>query len=132
MIINDKTIYKIALITSIIGISILIVSSAWVEPKEMRIKEITSNNINEKITIHGVITEIDYSSSGKTCFLNLNDGTGKIKVIIFQSGLENFETEGINISDFKNRNVKITGTVSEYNNKLEITLDDSKLIKLEK
>ncbi|OWT33275.1 RNA-binding protein [Methanobrevibacter sp. 87.7] len=132
MIINDKTIYKIALITSIVGISILIVSSAWVEPKEMKIKDITSNNINEKITIHGVITKIDYSSSSKTCFLSLNDGTGKIQVIIFQSGLENFETQDIDISSFKNRNVKLTGTVSEYNNQLEITLDDSKLIRLEK
>lgn len=57
-------------------------------------------------------------------FLTLNDGSGKISVIIFESGLKGFEDSNIDINQFKNKKVKLTGTVTQYNNDLELTLDD--------
>lgn len=132
MIIRDQDIYKIALITSIIGISLLIISSVWVEPKEILIKDISSDNINEKIIVQGIITDIKKASKSETYFLNLNDGTEKITLIIFESALEDFEKQGIDIYAFKNKKVKVTGTVTEYNNQLELNLEDSKSLKIEK
>ncbi|WP_295722650.1 OB-fold nucleic acid binding domain-containing protein [uncultured Methanobrevibacter sp.] len=124
MILGDKEIYKIALITTIIGVIGLIISSSYIETKELEIGEITSNNINEKISVNGVISEIKFSKNTDTCFLTLYDGSGKINIIVFESGLKDFEDHNININQFKNRKVKVTGTVTQYNNELELTIDD--------
>ena len=124
MIITDKKIYKIALITTIIGVIGLIISSGYIETKNLDIKQITTNNINEKISVKGVISEVKFSKTSNTCFLTLNDGGGKISVIIFESGLRDFEDSNIDINQFKNKKVKLTGTVTQYNNDLELTLDD--------
>ncbi len=124
MILSDKEIYKIALITTIIGVIGLIISSSYIETKELTIEEITSNNINEKISVNGTISEIKYSKNSNTCFLTLYDGSGKINIIVFESGLTDFEDHNIDINQFKNKKVKVTGTVTQYNNELEITIDD--------
>ncbi len=124
MILSDKEIYKIALITTIIGVIGLIISSSYIETKELEIEEITSNNINEKISVKGVISEVKFSKNSNTCFLTLYDGSGKINIIVFESGLKDFEDYDININQFKNKKVKVTGTVTQYNNELELTIDD--------
>lgn len=124
MILGDKEIYKIALITTIIGVIGLIISSSYIETKELTIEEITSNNINEKISVNGTISEIKYSKNSNTCFLTLYDGSGKINIIVFESGLTDFEDHNIDINQFKNKKVKVTGTVTQYNNELELTIDD--------
>ncbi|WP_461462083.1 exodeoxyribonuclease VII large subunit [Methanobrevibacter sp.] len=124
MILGDKEIYKIALITTIIGVIGLIISSSYIETKELTIEEITSNNINEKISVNGTISEIKYSKNSNTCFLTLYDGSGKLNIIVFESGLTDFEDHNIDINQFKNKKVKVTGTVTQYNNELELTIDD--------
>lgn len=124
MILSDKEIYKIALITTIIGVIGLIISSSYIETKELTIEEITSNNINEKISVNGVISEVKFSKNSNTCFLTLYDGSGKINIIVFESGLTDFEDHNIDINQFKNKKVKVTGTVTQYNNELELTIDD--------
>ncbi|MGN0092878.1 MAG: exodeoxyribonuclease VII large subunit [Methanobrevibacter sp.] len=131
MIITDKDIYEIALITTIIGIVGLILTSGFIEPKELSINQITSSNINEKIVIHGTISSIKYSKNSKTCFISLNDKTGRINLILFESGLDDFNNHNIDINQFKNRNVKVTGTVTQYKNELELSLEDSNSIKFE-
>lgn len=124
MILGDKEIYKIALITTIIGVIGLLISSSYIETKELTIEEITSNNINEKISVNGTISEIKYSKNSNTCFLTLYDGSGKLNIIVFESGLTDFEDHNIDINQFKNKKVKVTGTVTQYNNELELTIDD--------
>lgn len=124
MIITDKELYKIVLITTIIGVIGLIISSGYIETKNLKINQITTNNINEKISVEGIISEVKFSKTSNTCFLTLNDGSGKISVIIFESGLKGFEDSNIDINQFKNKKVKLTGTVTQYNNDLELTLDD--------
>ena len=131
MIITDKDIYKIALITTIIGIVGLILTSGFIEPKELSVNQITSNNTNEKIVIHGTISSIKYSKNSKTCFISLSYKTGRINLILFESGLDDFNNHNININQFNNRNVKVTGTVTQYKNELELSLEDSNSIKFE-
>ncbi len=130
MILSDKEIYKIALITTIIGVIGLVISSGYIEAKNLDIDQITTNNINEKITVSGIISEVKFSKNSATCFLTLNDGTGKISIIVFESGLRDFEDKGIDINQFKNRKVRLSGTVTQYNNELEMTLDDVNSIEI--
>ena len=121
---NDKIIFKVALITSLIGIIGMLVFASYIEPKEIQIKDITRNNIGETVAVTGVIESIKESSSGSSCFMELNDGTGKINLIIFESTLVELKDAG---NDHK---VKVIGSITEYKSSMELILSNSNSIKL--
>jgi DNA/RNA endonuclease YhcR with UshA esterase domain len=130
--ITDGKIFKIALVTSLIGLMGMMIFAGDIEPKELKIKEIDRSMVDEKVAITGVIESIDQSSSGKSYFISVNDGTGKINVIIFESTMADFEESGVDINSYKNQKAKIFGTITEYKSTMEIILDNSNSIKLEK
>ena len=72
----------------------MLVFASYIEPKEIQINDITRNNIGETVAVTGVIESIKESSSGSSCFLELNDGTGKINLIIFESTLVELKDAG--------------------------------------
>ena len=115
---NDKIIFKVALITSLVGIMGMLVFASYIEPKEIQVKDITRNNIGETVAVTGVIESIKESSSGSSCFMELNDGTGKINLIIFES------------DSFRNHKVKVIGSITEYKSSMELILSNSNSIKL--
>ena len=108
---NDKIIFKVALITSLVGIMGMLVFASYIEPKEIQVKDITRNNIGETVAVTGVIESIKESSSGSSCFMELNDGTGKI-------------------DSFRNHKVKVIGSITEYKSSMELILSNSNSIKL--
>ena len=119
---NDKIIFKVALITSLVGIMGMLVFASYIEPKEIQVKDITRNNIGETVAVTGVIESIKESSSGSSCFMELNDGTGKINLIIFESTLVE--------DSFRNHKVKVIGSITEYKSSMELILSNSNSIKL--
>ena len=64
MIITDKELYKIVLITTIIGVIGLIISSGYIETKNLEINQITTNNIF--LRMHTI-----FKFNCTDCFLNL-------------------------------------------------------------
>ncbi len=86
--------------------------------------------IDEKVSIEGTVEEIKPSSSGTTYFLKINDGTGQITLIIFESTLAELEDSNLEINDFKNKNVKVTGTITEYESSMEIILSNGNSIQI--
>ncbi len=127
---NDKIIFKVALITSLVGIIGMLVFASYIEPKEIQIKDITRNNIGETVAVTGVVESIKESSSGSSCFIELNDGTGKINLIIFESTLVELQDAGNDLESFENRKVKVIGSITEYKSSMELILSNSNSIKL--
>ncbi|MCC7554152.1 MAG: RNA-binding protein [Methanobacteriaceae archaeon] len=128
--ITDDKIFKIALVTTLIGILGLIFFSGYIEPKVVKISEIDRSNIEEKVSITGVIESVEKSSSSNSYFLQINDGTGKLQVIIFESTIVELEELGTNPEIFLNQKVEISGTLTEYKNTMEIIVSNSKDITL--
>ena len=127
---NDKIIFKVALITSLIGIIGMLVFASYIEPKEIQINDITRNNIGETVAVTGVVESIKESSSGSSCFIELNDGTGKINLIIFESTLVELQDAGNDLESFENQKVKVIGSITEYKSSMELILSNANSIKL--
>ncbi|WP_178648628.1 OB-fold nucleic acid binding domain-containing protein [uncultured Methanobrevibacter sp.] len=126
--ITDDRILKVSLITALIGIVGLIIFTPSIEVKEVKIEEINKGMIDEEVAISGVVEEIKPSASGETYFLKVNDGTGIIPVIVFNSAIVEMEDSNLSIEMFKNKKVKINGKITEYNSKLELILSDGSSI----
>ena len=127
---NDRIIFKVALITSLVGIIGMLIFASYIEPKEIQIKEITRNNIGETVAVTGVVESIKESSSGSSCFIELNDGTGKINLIIFESTLVELQDAGNDLESFENQKVKVIGSITEYKSSMELILSNANSIKL--
>ena len=129
--ITDGKIFKIALFTSLIGLVGMIVFAGDLSPKEIAIGDIDRGMIDEKVAIVGLVESVKLSSSGKSYFLTLVDGTGKVSVIIFESTALEFQEAYIDISSFKNKKVKVTGTITEYRSVMGLILDNGNSITIE-
>lgn len=128
--ITDDKLLRIALITSLIGIVGLIVFTPSVEVKEVDIKDITRAMIDEKVRVDGVITDIAESSSKTSYFLTISDGESQIQLIIFEKQLAEIESRNLDIDDFKNRKVEVTGTITEYKSNLELILSSGDSLRI--
>ncbi|MDR2966913.1 MAG: RNA-binding protein [Methanobacteriaceae archaeon] len=129
--ITDNKIFKIALFTALIGMMGMIIFAGDIAPKEVAIEDINRGMIDEKVAIVGVIESVKLSASGKSYFLTLVDNNGKISVVIFESSIVEFQEAGIDINSFKNKRVKVTGTLTEYRSNMELILDNANSIKIE-
>ena len=130
MTITDERILKVSLITALIGIIGLIIFTPTIEVKEVKIVAIDKGMIDEEIAISGVVEEVKPSASGETYFLKVNDGTGLISIIVFNSAVVELEDSNLSIEMFKEQKVKIKGKVTEYNSKLELIISDGSSISI--
>ena len=129
--ITDEKIFKIAIITTIIGLVGMIIFAGDIAPKEVRVEAIDRGMMDETVAISGVIESVKESSSGKSYFMTLNDGTGRITIMIFESTIVEFKEAGIDLNSFKNKKIKVIGTVTEYKSTMEIILPNSNSIRIE-
>ena len=128
--ITDEKFLKIALVTSLIGLIGLIMFTPSIEVKEVKIKDVTRAMIDEEVSINCVVTEIKSSKSGSSYFLTINDGTGQMPLIIFESQIAQMQTNNLDINDFKNKKVNVVGKITEYNNEMEIVLSSGDSLKI--
>ncbi len=127
---EDTQIFRIALITAILGLTGMMLLSGKVMPEEIKIKDINKGMIGEEITIEGVVEKIDKSSQSNTYFLQIVDDTGKTSAVIFDATVLEIEKSSLNIGSFANHRIKMTGKVTEYNGNIELILKDAKSIKI--
>ena len=129
--ITDEKIFKIALITTLIGLIGMIIFAGEISPKEVIIKDIDRGMIDEEVTVTGNIDTIQKSSNGKNYILTLNDGSGRINMMIFESAITKFAENEVKIENFENKKVIVTGTVTEFKSTMELIIHDSNSIKIE-
>ena len=128
--ITDDKLLKIALVTSLIGIIGLLIFTPTIEVKKVELKDISRAMIDEEVSVDCVVTDIAKSSSGSSYFLTINDGTGQIQLIIFESQAAEIESNNFDIDDFKDRKVEATGKITEYNSDLEMILSSGDCLKI--
>lgn len=128
--ITDEKIFKVALVTTMIGLLGLIIFTPLIEVKEVKIQDIDRTMIDEEVAINGIIEEVKKSPSGTSYFLSINDGTGKLPVIVFESALTELEERNTPIEMFKNKKVKVIGTITQYKSNMEMILSNENSIKI--
>jgi DNA/RNA endonuclease YhcR with UshA esterase domain len=128
--ITDDKLLKIALITSLIGLIGLIIFTPLIEVKEVKISDINRAMIDEEVSINCVVSDVKSSKSGSSYFLTINDGTGQMPLIIFESQIAQMQSNSLEIKDFKDKKVNVVGKVTEYNNELEIVLSSGDSLKI--
>ena len=121
---------KIALVTSLIGLIGLIMFTPSIEVKEVKIKDIDRGMIDEEVSIDCVVSDVKSSKSGSSYFLTINDGTGQMPLVIFESQVSQMQTNNMAIQDFKNKKVNVVGKITEYNNEMEIVLSSGDSLKI--
>jgi DNA/RNA endonuclease YhcR with UshA esterase domain len=128
--ITDDKLLKIALVTSLIGLIGLIMFTPSIEVKEVKIKDISRGMIDEEVSIDCVVSDVKSSKSGSSYFLTINDGTGQMPLVIFESQIAQMQTNNLDIKDFKDKKVNVVGKITEYNNEMEIVLSSGDSLKI--
>ena len=102
--ITDDKLLKIALITSLIGLIGLIIFTPSIEVKKVEIQDINRGMIDEEVSIDCVVSDVKASASKSSYFLTINDGTGQMSLIIFESQLAQLKDNGIAVESYCCRN----------------------------
>jgi len=127
---EDSQIFRVALITAILGLSGMMLLSDKIMPQEIKIKDMNKGMLDEDVSITGVVEKVDKSPRSNTFFLQVIDGTGKTTVVMFDSTILDIEKNNLTPRSFANHRVKITGKAAEYNGNMELVLNDAKSIKI--
>ena len=128
--ITDDKLLRIALITSLIGIIGMLIFTPSIEVKKVKIEDINRGMIDEEVSIDCVVTDIGQSASKSSYFLTINDGTGQMQLIIFESQASELQTKSLSIEDFKNKRVTVTGKITEYKSNLELILSSGDSLRI--
>lgn len=114
---NDEKIFKISLITTIIGLVGIMILSGYVNPEKVTINQIDKSKIDNQVEIDATVTSVTQTKSN-TKIIELSDNTGSINMVIFPS-------TDFNTTIKKNQHLTVIGKVTLYNNDLELILEDS-------
>jgi len=105
---KESTLFKLALICSLVGVLILFFVSDNVDVREKAISKIEMENIGEDIKLKGYISKI--TELEKVMFVEITQPE-KIDVVLFKKG---------NISLYEGSYVEILGEIDEYGGKMQV------------
>lgn len=97
---------KVALLTAILGISLLLFLSQTLEPQVIKISGIKGNMLEQGVRVRGNITS--FKPYHNFAVFDLQDETGKISVVVYS------------LKENLSGNVEVTGKVKEYYGEIEI------------
>jgi DNA/RNA endonuclease YhcR with UshA esterase domain len=128
---EDHYIFRIALITSIIGLVGMIFFAGQIMPREVKISDISRGMLDEDVAVEGVVEDIGKAKGSNTYFLDIMDGTGKTTLVIFDSTATDLQKEqNLTVQSMDKQRINVVGTVSEYKGGTELILKDSKSLKI--
>ena len=113
-----KTLLKLSLIISVIGIFTLLLIIEKIEIKNSDISNISNYSLDQKVKVKGFISSV--KNLPGILILTLRDNSGEITVIVFKE--EEIELK-------KDMLIEVEGTLKEYKGKLEIEADKIKVFK---
>ena len=114
---RDKTLIKIALTWSLIGIVALLFVSEFHETEKINIIEL-GEYIGKIVYVQGNVTKTIYSDA--VTIFEIEDNTGEIKVVAF---------EKMNKTINENDEIRAFGKVKIYKNELEVIADKIDCVK---
>lgn len=113
---KESIILKIALICSLVGLTVLYFISAKIEVKEY--KPILNKNIGDDVKLNGIVSKI--TDRGNVVFIEVTH-QNPVTVVLF--------TDNDNINLKNGDNVEVMGKVQEYNGKNEIIAQKIRVVK---
>ena len=114
---DEKTLLKIALIGSLIGILLIMFVEEKLGVQDAVISSLSKDSVDQEITLKGKVSSLRNTPS--VVLFDLADKSGKIKVVAFK--------DGKNVSLKLNDVVEVSGTVKEFKSSLEL---EAKTIKV--
>ncbi len=115
---KEKTLLKVALICSLLGLLILYVISGNIEISEKNIEKITLENKDEFVKIKGTVSNI--VDTEKVAIMEILQPQ-EITVVLFKD-----ENKSINVC--QGNEIEVIGKVDEYEGSLEIIADRLRVI----
>ena len=119
--ISDKKLKIISLIISLVGIITIYAVSIFAGHAFVQIGTISTDDAGRHVVINGTIT--DYRTSNGNMFFKIDDGTGKIQVVMFERIARNQ-----NVALKENDMVLVEGQINIYKDELEIVANSINLI----
>ncbi|MCH8003092.1 MAG: hypothetical protein IH934_00535 [Nanoarchaeota archaeon] len=116
---QEKTLLKIALILSLLGLLILYLISDNIEIKEKNIEKITLDNKDEFVKLRGIVNKV--IDTERVTIMEIMQPQ-EITVVLFKN-------ENKTMSIQKGNEVEIFGKVDEYEGKLEIIADRLRVVR---
>jgi RecJ-like exonuclease len=101
---------NIFLVLFFINLLILCILSQVLEPREVKIKDVSKSNLDESVKIIGKITE--FQNKANLTIIKIVDETGIINGVIYEK-----------ISFEKEKNYLFYGKIKEYNQDLEVEIE---------
>jgi len=114
---EETKLFKLALITSLIGLLILIIIAEKITLPNSSITETKGLPIDSYAKVQGKITNIIETPG--LLILELQDNSDNIKVIVFKP---------IDVNLTKDQNIEVEGRVTQYKDEKEIQADLIKII----
>lgn len=114
---NDEKIFKISMITTIIGLIGVMILSGYVNPEKLTINQIDKSKIDNQVELDATVISVTQTKTN-TKIIKLSDKTGSINLVIFPS-------LDYNTILSKNQKITVIGRVTQYSNNLELILEES-------
>ncbi len=113
---DDRTLIKISLAWSLIGIFALILIASYSAPEQIKIKDLESN-VGKTVLLQGEVLKV--SAAESATFIDLADDSGKITVVAFDK-VQNITERNI---------VTVKGKVQIYKGNLELIASEIYCVK---
>ena len=110
---EEKTLFKIAIATSLVGLLILVIMAETLSSSDIRINDINHSHLDHNVKITGILAgKKDYKG---IAIFNITDDSSSINAVMYKKAGK------FSSSEFKKGDVlEIVGFVKEYNKALEI------------
>ncbi len=118
---NERTLVRLCLAGSVIGIVALYFSLSLIQVPRCRTGEITPAMSGSMANVSGKVSDVYVHRNGHI-FFTLNDGSGEVKVVVWDSVARALGRKGINATeDIRNGALlEVTGEVILYRGETEI------------
>ena len=117
---DDRKVVKLCLAGSVISMIALYFAVLNLDYRSVKVGEITGNLAGNVVNITGYASDVYLHKNGHV-FFNLKDGADKVRVVIWESDVEQLEYSGVNITSMENGDkVQIIGTVEMYRGEPEV------------
>lgn len=113
---NDRRLFKLSLSLSVVGLILLGVGVSLREPRHTQIDSITVSDRGEIVRVTGIVEDVVFN--GEHLFFKLTDGSGTIKVVVFENDLVRQDFYGSELAD--GARVAVKGRIELYKGTLEL------------
>ncbi|MFZ3077718.1 MAG: OB-fold nucleic acid binding domain-containing protein [Candidatus Aenigmatarchaeota archaeon] len=114
---QDATLLKLSLATSLIGIILLFAFAQTIESERIEIADVDKSFIGRNVELFASV-ESFYNSNGNY-FLKVSDKTGNITAVLFKQTATNFDMGKLK----KYQQIILSGKINEYKGILELIAD---------